>query len=100
MHIVHTIDDLRHTLQGAACRAFVPTMGNLHEGHLQLMRMARKAADQRTNTTSSSAGKATTVASIFVNRLQFAPHEDFDSYPRTFERDCEQLQANGCDVEF
>ena len=100
MHIVHTIDDLRHTLQGAACRAFVPTMGNLHEGHLQLMRMARKAADQRTNTTSSSAGKATTVASIFVNRLQFAPHEDFDSYPRTFERDCEQLQANGCDVVF
>ena len=100
MRIVHSIDDLRHTLQGAACRAFVPTMGNLHEGHLQLMRMARAAADQRTHTSSSSAGKAMTVASIFVNRLQFAPHEDFDSYPRTFERDCEQLQANGCDVVF
>ncbi len=100
MHIVHTIDDLRQILQGATCRAFVPTMGNLHEGHLQLMRMARAAADQRTNTSASSAGKAMTVASIFVNRLQFAPHEDFDSYPRTFERDCEQLQANGCDVVF
>ncbi len=100
MHIVHTIDDLRQTLQGAACRTFVPTMGNLHEGHLQLMRMARSAADQRTHTSSGSAGKAMTVASIFVNRLQFAPHEDFDSYPRTFERDCEQLQANGCDVVF
>ncbi len=100
MRIVHSIDDLRHTLQGAACRAFVPTMGNLHEGHLQLMRIARKAADQRANTSSSGAGKALTVASIFVNRLQFAPHEDFDSYPRTFERDCEQLKANGCDLVF
>ena len=100
MHIVHTIDDLRSILQSAVCRAFVPTMGNLHEGHLQLMRMARTAADQRTNTSLSSAGKAMTVASIFVNRLQFAPHEDFDSYPRTFERDCEQLKANGCDVVF
>jgi pantoate--beta-alanine ligase len=100
MHIVHTIDDLRHTVQGAACRAFVPTMGNLHEGHLQLMRMARTAADQRIHKSSTSAGRAMTVASIFVNRLQFAPHEDFDSYPRTFERDCEQLKANGCDVVF
>jgi pantoate--beta-alanine ligase len=100
MHIVHTIDDLRQTLQSAACRAFVPTMGNLHEGHLQLMRMARTAADQRATASPQNARKAMTVASIFVNRLQFAPHEDFDSYPRTFERDCEQLQANGCDVVF
>jgi pantoate--beta-alanine ligase len=100
MHIVHSINDLRQILQGAACRAFVPTMGNLHEGHLQLMRMARSAADQRATASPYNAGKAMTVASIFVNRLQFAPHEDFDSYPRTFERDCEQLQANGCDVVF
>ncbi len=100
MHIVHSINDLRHTLQGAACRAFVPTMGNLHEGHLKLMRMARTAADQRATASPQNTGKAMTVASIFVNRLQFAPHEDFDSYPRTFERDCEQLQANGCDVVF
>jgi pantoate--beta-alanine ligase len=100
MRIVHSIDDLRHTLQGAACRAFVPTMGNLHEGHLQLMRKARTAADQRATASPHNAGKAMTVASIFVNRLQFAPHEDFDSYPRTFERDCEQLKANGCDVVF
>jgi pantoate--beta-alanine ligase len=100
MKIVHSIGDLRNNLQGAACRAFVPTMGNLHEGHLQLMRMARTAADQRVTASPHTAGKALTVASIFVNRLQFAPHEDFDSYPRTFERDCEQLQANGCDVVF
>ena len=97
MQIVHTIHDLRHALQGAACRAFVPTMGNLHDGHLQLMRMARTAADQRA---AHNRSKALTVASIFVNRLQFAPHEDFDSYPRTFERDCELLKANGCDVVF
>ena len=100
MQIVHTIADLRHALQGAACRAFVPTMGNLHDGHLQLMRMARTAADQRATGTHNNSGKAMTVASIFVNRLQFAPHEDFDSYPRTFERDCELLKANGCDVVF
>ena len=100
MQIVHTIADLRHALQGAACRAFVPTMGNLHVGHLQLMRMARTAADQRVSSAHNSSGKAMTVASIFVNRLQFAPHEDFDSYPRTFERDCELLEANGCDVVF
>ena len=100
MHIVHTIADLRQTLQGAVCRAFVPTMGNLHDGHLQLMRMARTAADQRVTSAHNSSGKAMTVASIFVNRLQFAPHEDFDSYPRTFERDCELLKANDCDVVF
>jgi pantoate--beta-alanine ligase len=95
MHIVHTIADLRRTLKPATLRAFVPTMGNLHDGHLELMRMARQAVDAR-------AGKpgAMTVASIFVNRLQFAPHEDFDSYPRTFERDSELLAANGCDVLF
>ena len=100
MQIVHTIDDLRHALRGAAYRAFVPTMGNLHEGHLQLMRTARSTADQRALISSPNTGKAMTVASIFVNRLQFAPHEDFDAYPRTFERDCEQLKANGCDLVF
>ncbi len=100
MRIAHSLDELRHTLQNATCRAFVPTMGNLHEGHLQLMRMARVAADQRATSATHSASQAMTVASIFVNRLQFAPHEDFDTYPRTFERDCEQLAANGCDVVF
>ena len=87
MYIAHTIADLRRVLKPAQVRAFVPTMGNLHDGHLALMRTARAAADM-------------TVASIFVNRLQFLPHEDFDSYPRTWERDCELLAANGCDVLF
>jgi pantoate--beta-alanine ligase len=94
MHIVHTLDDLRRALKPAALRAFVPTMGNLHQGHLDLMQMARQAVDAR------APQGGMTVASIFVNRLQFGPNEDFDTYPRTFERDCEQLAANGCDVLF
>jgi pantoate--beta-alanine ligase len=94
MHIVHTIDDLRRALKPAALRAFVATMGNLHQGHLDLMQMARQTVDAR----AQQGGM--TVASIFVNRLQFGPNEDFDTYPRTFERDCEQLAANGCDVLF
>jgi pantoate--beta-alanine ligase len=94
MQVVHTLADLQAALAGSLCRAFVPTMGNLHQGHLDLMQMARQQVDART----SSGGK--TVASIFVNRLQFAPHEDFDSYPRTLENDCALLAANGCDVVF
>jgi pantoate--beta-alanine ligase len=94
MHIVHTIDDLRRALKPATLRAFVATMGNLHQGHLDLMQMARQAVDAR------APQGGMTVASIFVNRLQFGPNEDFDTYPRTFERDCEQLAANGCDVLF
>jgi pantoate--beta-alanine ligase len=66
---------------------FVPTMGNLHEGHLQLMRQARVLSD-------------CVVASVFVNRLQFAPHEDFDRYPRTLVRDCELLASAGVDLVF
>jgi pantoate--beta-alanine ligase len=62
-------------------------MGNLHEGHLSLLRHAKPMGD-------------VLVSSIFVNRLQFLPHEDFDSYPRTFEDDCARLQAVGCDVLF
>ena len=94
MQIVHTLADLRRALHGASLRAFVPTMGNLHEGHLDLMRLARAEADRR-----ASQG-AKTVASIFVNRLQFGPNEDFDTYPRTLENDCALLAANGCDVVF
>ena len=93
MQVVHTLADLQAALTSSTCRAFVPTMGNLHQGHLDLMQMARQQVDAR-----ASGGK--TVASIFVNRLQFAPHEDFDSYPRTLENDCELLKANGCDVVF
>lgn len=66
---------------------FVPTMGALHEGHLSLMRAARKECDR-------------VIASIFVNPLQFAPHEDFGKYPRTFERDLELMSQEGVDAVF
>jgi pantoate--beta-alanine ligase len=94
MQIVHTLADLRRALKPAALRAFVPTMGNLHQGHLELMQMARQEVDKRVPT------DGMTVASIFVNRLQFGPNEDFDTYPRTLENDCALLEANGCDVVF
>jgi len=87
MHIVHTIAELRHALAGIARTAFVPTMGNLHAGHLSLIERARQAGGP-------------VVASIFVNRLQFAPHEDFDTYPRTFEHDCDLLRSVGCNFVF
>ena len=87
MRIVHTIAELRQTLAGASGVALVPTLGNLHPGHLTLVNRARERG-------------SLVVASIFVNRLQFAPHEDFDTYPRTFERDCELLRSAGCDVVF
>ncbi|MFZ3125537.1 MAG: pantoate--beta-alanine ligase, partial [Acidovorax sp.] len=86
MLIARSIPELRAALAGRR-PAFVPTMGNLHEGHLSLVRQARPLGD-------------TTVVSIFVNRLQFLPHEDFDSYPRTWDADCAKLQATGCDVLF
>jgi pantoate--beta-alanine ligase len=87
MKIVHTIPELRAQLRGQLRTAFVPTMGNLHEGHLSLMRVAAKNGDP-------------VVASIFVNRLQFAPHEDFDRYPRTLQEDAKQLEAEGVYVLF
>jgi pantoate--beta-alanine ligase len=91
MILCKTIDELRSALDGKKS-AFVPTMGNLHSGHIALMKLA---AAQKLSRQAD-----TTVASIFVNRLQFLPHEDFDSYPRTFEPDCAQLEAAGCDVVF
>jgi pantoate--beta-alanine ligase len=87
MKVVHTIADLRAELPGPQACAFVPTMGNLHEGHLALVRQAK-------------AHGLPVVASIFVNRLQFAPHEDFDRYPRTLPRDSELLAGAGCDLVF
>ncbi len=87
MQIVHTIADLRGALCGFKRPAFVPTMGNLHDGHIALVRQARPLGD-------------VTVSSIFVNRLQFAPHEDFDSYPRTLDADAERLREAGCNVLF
>jgi pantoate--beta-alanine ligase len=87
MRIIHTIAELRQALAGVNGAAFVPTMGNLHAGHLSLVKLAKEHGGP-------------VVASIFVNRLQFAPHEDFDTYPRTFENDCEQLRSVGCNFVF
>jgi pantoate--beta-alanine ligase len=87
VRIVHTIAELRQALAAAPRTVFVPTMGNLHDGHLALVRAAK-------------AHGGPVVASIFVNRLQFAPHEDFDQYPRTLERDCELLRGVGCNIVF
>jgi pantoate--beta-alanine ligase len=99
MHIVHTLADLRRALKPTAHRALVPTMGSLHPGHLELMQTARHAIDKRAVEDKCS-GSGMTVASIFVNRLQFGPNEDFDTYPRTLENDCALLKANGCDLVF
>ncbi|HLT98949.1 MAG TPA: pantoate--beta-alanine ligase [Burkholderiaceae bacterium] len=79
MKVVHTIEELRDQLRGQLNVSFVPTMGNLHPGHLALMKMARQHGDP-------------VVASIFVNRLQFGPNEDFDRYPRTLASDIEKLE--------
>ncbi|MDR3055560.1 MAG: pantoate--beta-alanine ligase [Zoogloeaceae bacterium] len=87
MQTHHQIPALRQSLQGKTRIAFVPTMGNLHEGHLTLMRAARKYAE-------------TVVASIFVNRLQFGVGEDFEQYPRTLRTDSEKLAATGVDALF
>ncbi len=87
MDILHELGALRQALARHPDCAFVPTMGNLHEGHLALVQQARQHG-------------LPVVVSIFVNRLQFAPHEDFDRYPRTLKEDCEQLAAAGCDLVF
>ncbi|MWL88245.1 pantoate--beta-alanine ligase [Cupriavidus sp. SW-Y-13] len=87
MKVISSIEALRDQLRGQNRVAFVPTMGNLHEGHLSLMRLARQHGDP-------------VVASIFVNRLQFGPNEDFDKYPRTLQDDIEKLQSEGVYVLF
>ncbi len=79
MKVVHTIEELRDQLRGQLRVSFVPTMGNLHAGHLALMKMARQHGDP-------------VVASIFVNPLQFGPNEDFDKYPRTLQDDIAVLE--------
>jgi pantoate--beta-alanine ligase len=87
MDIIHSAAALRARLQREPNNVFVPTMGNLHDGHIQLINIAKPRA-------------ACTVVSIFVNRLQFGPREDFDRYPRTLESDCARLREAGVDVVF
>ena len=87
MDIVTSVRDLRERLQREPDNVFVPTMGNLHAGHIQLMRLAKHRA-------------ACTVVSIFVNRIQFGPKEDFERYPRTLQADAEMMKDVGVDVVF
>ena len=87
MQIIHTIQELRAWRKTVGSVAFVPTMGNLHEGHLALVREAKQHAEQ-------------VVVSIFVNRLQFGQGEDFDQYPRTLQQDADKLLNEGVAVIF
>ncbi|MBA4382446.1 MAG: pantoate--beta-alanine ligase [Sideroxydans sp.] len=80
MLLIHSVSELRAHLVQQRSIAFVPTMGNLHEGHIELVRMAKQRG-------------TCVVVSIFVNPLQFGPNEDFDKYPRTLEEDCAKLQG-------
>jgi pantoate--beta-alanine ligase len=86
--VVTSVADLRERLQREPDNVFVPTMGNLHAGHIQLMRMAKER------------GAACTVVSIFVNRIQFGPKEDFERYPRTLGADSKMMEEVGVDVVF
>jgi len=87
MEVIKSIGELRQRLQSEPTVACVPTMGNIHEGHLRLVKIAQQHAPF-------------VVTTIFVNRLQFGQHEDFDKYPRTFEDDCAKLAAHGCHAVF
>lgn len=87
MQIIQTVSDLRKVLKKQMRIGFVPTMGNLHAGHIALVEKAKQNASY-------------VVASIFVNPLQFSPTEDLSTYPRTPEADFEKLKAAGCDIVF
>ena len=87
MQIIKTVTELRSVLKSQASIAFVPTMGNLHEGHIHLVTLAKQHAE-------------CVVVSIFVNPLQFGANEDLASYPRTLEADCEKLKAAGASIVF
>jgi pantoate--beta-alanine ligase len=87
MELIRTIAELRERLRNEKGVACVPTMGNIHEGHLSLVHIARQHAPL-------------TVTTIFVNRLQFGQNEDFDKYPRTLEEDCAKLEAAGNHLVF
>lgn len=88
MDVITSVADLRERLQREPDNVFVPTMGNLHAGHIQLMRLAKQR------------GAACTVVSIFVNRIQFGPKEDFERYPRTLQADSDKMKDVGVDVVF
>jgi pantoate--beta-alanine ligase len=89
MKIIKSLNELRawrsEAIKNGQTVAFVPTMGNLHDGHISLVDIAKHNANL-------------VVSSIFVNPMQFAAHEDLDAYPRTFEQDCNKLQQAGCDL--
>jgi pantoate--beta-alanine ligase len=87
MDVIRNVEELRRRLQREARVACVPTMGNIHDGHLGLVRLARQHA-------------TCVVTTVFVNRLQFGQSDDFDKYPRTFKEDCEKLAADGVQVLF
>ncbi len=91
MQLVSTVAEVRERVRGwrdAGERiAFVPTMGNLHSGHISLIELAREHGDRF-------------IASIFVNPMQFGPNEDFNHYPRTPTRDAQMLEQAGCDLMF
>lgn len=87
MQIIHTVADLRKTLKNHENIGFVPTMGNLHAGHIQLVEIAKQHAK-------------CVVVSIFVNPLQFGANEDFSTYPRSLDADCEKLNIAGADIVF
>ncbi len=87
MQLIHSVSELRSILKTQASIAFVPTMGNLHAGHIHLVEIAKQHAQ-------------CVVVSIFVNPLQFGPNEDLASYPRTLDADCEKLKGVGADIVF
>ena len=94
MDVIDRVADLRARLAREPRNVLVPTMGNLHEGHIQL------TDDARRTLAGDDARSTCTVVSIFVNRMQFGPRDDFDKYPRSFQGDCDKLAAAGCDVVF
>ena len=87
MQIIHTVTELTNALKSKTSVALVPTMGNLHAGHIHLVEIAKQHA-------------TCVVVSIFVNPLQFGANEDLANYPRTLQADCEKLDAAGADIVF